>query len=481
MPDTHAIIAITKAFALFYDNWSKKALAFSATVQGNQQGINMNLINQILTDTNLYNAWIKVQENQGCAGIDGVSLTDFANKLWLNLETLAQEVKYNQYHPKPLLRVEIDKPCGGGSRPLSIPVIRDRVLQTAVALVLTPLFEAEFEDISFAYRKGRSVNQAIARIEQLHNLGYQWVVDANIQSFFDQIEHGLIMQEVAQLVDDQDILRLIRLWLKATIVDDKQRYKLHKGISQGSPISPMLANLYLDRLDKALLDQQYKIIRYADDFVILCKSEKQAKRALALSSEVLEQLRLCFNQSKTRITHFNRGFRFLGVDFIRSLAIKSKPDIPLDLIQPAKPVKKPNKPKPEKQNQEILTEMQQAFLQAGINPGQFIHQPPASSPLPSESEEPEALEVQASEEPGSSRYDPRLKTLYLLKHGMVLGKESERFVLRFQGVVQQEIPLFMSIKLWSSLIHKSPHKPCILACRNIFPSFCYPLKAITTA
>ena len=159
-------------------------------------------LTDVLSDTNLYNAWIKVQVNQGCAGIDGVSLTDFAAKLWLNLETLAQEVKYNRYHPKPLLRVEIDKPSGG-TRPLSIPVIRDRVLQTAVALVLTPLFEAEFEDISFAYRKGRSVNQAIARIEQLRNQGYLWVVDADIQSFFDQVEHTLLMQEVEQLVDDK--------------------------------------------------------------------------------------------------------------------------------------------------------------------------------------------------------------------------------------------------------------------------------------
>jgi retron-type reverse transcriptase len=145
----------------------------------------------VLSETTLYNAWIKVRENQGCGGIDGISLDDFGNGLWGRLETLVNEVQYNTYRPKALLKVEIDKKSGG-TRALAIPCIRDRVLQTAVAMVLTPLFEAEFEDISFAYRKGRSVNQAVARIE-LRNQGYQWVVDADIQTFFDQVDHQLLI------------------------------------------------------------------------------------------------------------------------------------------------------------------------------------------------------------------------------------------------------------------------------------------------
>lgn len=396
-------------------------------------------LTDILFDTNLYNAWIKVQENAGCAGIDNVKLTDFSSSLWRNLETLAQEVRHGSYRPKPLLRVEIDKNTGG-TRPLSIPVVRDRVLQTATALVLTPLFEEEFEDISYAYRKGRSVNQAIARIEQLRNQGYLWVVDADIHRFFDQVDHVLLIQQIAQLVDDQAILDLIQLWLKATIVDNKQRYQLKKGLPQGSPISPMLANLFLDRLDETLLDKQYKIIRYADDFVILCQSEKQAKRALQLSGDVLEQLRLCFNETKTSITHFNHGFRFLGVEFIRSLAIKSKPDIKLDLIQQTQRPAKLKSTKPAHTSDTTLTEMQQAFLQAGITPGQFIQATQKTATTPSESAEPEALEIEDPEDASTSRYDPRLKTLYLLKHGLVLGKESERFMIRYHGEVQQEIP-----------------------------------------
>ncbi len=395
----------------------------------------------VLSDTNLYNAWIKVRENQGCAGIDGVSLDDYSNGLWNKLETLANEVRYNTYQPKPLLRVEIDKKSGG-MRVLAIPCVRDRLLQTAVAMVLTPLFEAEFEDISFAYRKGRSVKQAVARIELLRNQGYQWVVDADIKTFFDQVNHQLLMQYVEQLVNDKDILRLIRLWLKMTIVDGKQRYRLKIGLPQGSPISPMLANLFLDHLDEVLLDNKYKIIRYADDFVILCQSENQAKQAIQLTEDVLDQLQLCFNQSKTEITHFNRGFRFLGVDFIRSLVFKS--EYPEKTVKPVSASKKPvlidRSFKTDKPSCDLLTEMQQAFLDAGITPGQFIPKQVAPSPIPSESDEPEALDIQSFDESTSSSYDPRLKTLYLLKHGLVLGKESERFVIRFKGEIQQEIP-----------------------------------------
>lgn len=392
-------------------------------------------LDDVLSDVNLYNAWIKVRENQGCGGIDGVSLEDFSNGLWNRLETLANEVKYNTYQPKPLLSVKIDKKSGG-TRRLAIPCIRDRVLQTAVALVLTPLFEAEFENISFAYRQGRSVNQAIARIERLRNQGYQWVVDADIKAFFDQVDHQLMLQQVKPIVQDEDLLLLIRLWLKATVIDGNNSRQLKKGLPQGAPISPMLANLYLDQLDEVLLDNAYKIIRYADDFVILCQSENKAQQALALTGEVLEQLKLCFNQSKTEITHFNKGFRFLGVDFIRSLAFKS--EYPENTLIPIKQDKAKN-PAPNIE-QEPLTEMQLAFLQAGITPGQFVAKKISPTPEPSESDELEALDIQEIDESAVSSFDPRLKTLYLLKHGSVLGKESERFVIKYQGEVQQEIP-----------------------------------------
>ena len=401
----------------------------------------MSSITGAISHAQLKTAWFKVLENQGCAGIDGVNLNDFAADLQTNLETLANEVNYGTYRPHPLLRVDIDKKAGG-TRSLLIPVIRDRVLQTFVAMILTPVFEAEFEDMSFAYRKGRSVSQAIARIERLRDQGYQWVVDADIQTFFDQVDHKLLMQQVQQLVKDKAILRLIRLWLTMTVVDGSERCRLTKGVPQGAPISPILANLYLDHLDEALLDNKYHLIRYADDFVILCKSRKRAEQALQLTGDVLKRLRLCFNQRKTGITHFNRGFRFLGVDFIRTLAVKSED---LDAEEAfnthiIKPVQALQLPEPEVQHDdgEPLSPMQRAFLQAGIKPGQFVAKPSSLSSLPSESSEPEALDPPQLDDEISS-YDPRLKTLYILRHGCVLGKESERFIIRYQDEPLQEI------------------------------------------
>ena len=152
-------------------------------------------LSDALTDFNLHQAWSRVYENQGCAGVDRQTLAAFAEHLHKNLEALRDEVLSETYQPLPLLRVELEKPTGG-KRPLSIPCVRDRVLQTAVTRVIEPLFEAEFEDCSFAYRKGRSVEQAVNRIQCLQRQGYQWVVDADIQHFFDSIDHTLLMLEV---------------------------------------------------------------------------------------------------------------------------------------------------------------------------------------------------------------------------------------------------------------------------------------------
>jgi group II intron reverse transcriptase/maturase len=169
-----------------------------------------------------------VYENQGCAGVDYQTLAAFAEHLHRNLETLRNEVLYQSYQPLPLLRVEIEKPSGG-KRPLSIPTVRDRVLQTAVTRVIEPLFEAEFEECSFAYRKGRSVEQALNRIQLLQRQSYQWVVDADIQGFFDNIDHALLMTEVGKFITDTALLKLMKQWLRATVNDDSQQFMMHKG------------------------------------------------------------------------------------------------------------------------------------------------------------------------------------------------------------------------------------------------------------
>ena len=166
-------------------------------------------LSDALTDFNLHRAWSKVYENQGCAGVDHQTLENFAEHLNRHLETLRNEVLYQTYRPLPLLRVDIEKPSGG-KRPLSIPTVRDRVLQTAVTRLIEPLFEAEFEECSFAYRKGRSVEQAINRIQLLQRQGYQWVVDADIEGFFDNIDHALLLTQISQFISDAELLKLIK-------------------------------------------------------------------------------------------------------------------------------------------------------------------------------------------------------------------------------------------------------------------------------
>jgi CRISPR-associated protein Cas1 len=391
-------------------------------------------LDHVLTDANLYAAWDRVAENKGCAGADRQSIEDFELDLSQNLAKLCQEVLDGIYRPIPLLRVLVPKGAGG-SRLLSIPSVRDRVLQTAVALVITPVFEAEFEDCSFAYRKGRSVDQAVRRVIQLREQGFCWLVDCDIQAFFDEIDHSILIEEVIKIVQDPGILKLIRLWLDTEVVDGNDRIKIEKGVPQGSPISPLLSNLYLDHLDEALLDNNLRMVRFADDFLVLCKSRDRARDALELTEEVLGGLRLRINADKTRIVDFNSGFRFLGVQFIRSLAFRPydndqddsyAPDFPTSTESPgvlSDPCLKPNG----------LDEIpKSALLSHDLEP--------VVSPASNLSEEAPSFLSPVSETDIPSNGDPRLRTLYMIEHGTVLGKESERFVVRKKGATVREIP-----------------------------------------
>ena len=297
-----------------------------------------------LSDGNLYEAWLKVKENGGCGGVDGETIAQFGRRLFINLDTLRNEVHYGTYRPQPLLRVIIDE-AGRKPRPLSIPTVRDRVLQSAVARTLTPVLEAEFEDCSFAYRQGRSVDMAVRRVMRYRDEGYRWVVDADIQSFFDEIDHAQLLTLLRRWVSDAGLLDLVKSWLSMEVRDGDAIYRLRKGVPQGSPISPLLSNLYLDRLDEALTENGLRLVRYADDFLVLCKDETRAQQALELTEEVLAALKLRINEAKTRIVDFERGFRFLGVQFVRSLVMKTKSgDEVVPAIRPLKPVVAPDVP-----------------------------------------------------------------------------------------------------------------------------------------
>ncbi len=292
------------------------------------------LLRRAMAQANLLAAWLGGLANQGGAGVDGVTVSAFMLNAPATLRQLAARVLDDTYTATALRECLIEKPADDSAannaapatRSLAIPTVADRLLQTAVALVLTPILEREFEECSYAYRSGRGVQQAVRRIERLREEGYLWVVDADITAFFDRIPHQPLLRTLQALAPDAKLLALIAQWLCAPILTvDGLLTPRALGLPQGSPLSPLLSNLYLDTLDEAMLDADHRIVRFADDFVILCRSQAQAQDALALTQEVLTSLSLSLNNDKTRITDFAQGFRFLGVTFVRSLALTAAP------------------------------------------------------------------------------------------------------------------------------------------------------------
>ncbi len=277
----------------------------------------------------LHTAFQRVRNNHGCAGADGVSVAEFSRDLDVNLSAMARALQRGTYRPFPLLRILVDR-GDGSTRQLCIPAVRDRVAQAAALEVLSSTFEAEFEQCSFGYRRGRSVRDAVREIRRYFQQGYHWVVEADIDAYFDSVDHALLLDRVRTLLaeatgpsesaDTNRLAKLLELWVSPYVWDGSQLYRMLRGIPQGAVISPALANLFLDDLDEALLAADQKLVRYADDFVILCKDRQQAERAARLTDEILDELGLQLDD--VAITTFDNGFTFLGVTFMRSLIMQ---------------------------------------------------------------------------------------------------------------------------------------------------------------
>jgi RNA-directed DNA polymerase len=250
------------------------------------------------------------------AGVDGVTIGGYRYNLEINLALLGEELRSGRYAPLPLLRLLVAKP-DGSPRGLAVPCVRDRVAQAAVLSLIEPIFEAQFEDVSFAYRRGRSVKAAALRIKELRERGYRHLVNADLDAFFDNVDHDLLLAKVSRLIPDDAICTLIRLWVKAEVYDGEKVFVMDKGIPQGTVVSPILANLFLDELDEFLTAQGHRLVRYSDDFVILAKNRPQAEAALEATEEVLTRLRLALDAEDTAITDFETGFKFLGLIFLK--------------------------------------------------------------------------------------------------------------------------------------------------------------------
>ena len=273
------------------------------------------LYRQVYSDENLTEAWHKVKSNSDAAGVDGVTVAQFQRYLFSNLKALQRDLQKRSYRPQPVKRIHISKP-DGSKRPLGILTVRDRIVQRAVLNVIEPLFEADFEATSYAFRPGRSVEMALEEVARLVNQGYSWVVDLDIEDFFESINLERLYSFIAKKVKDRELRRIIRRWLEVETVSIEKnglfRKERSRGLLQGGVISPLFANIYLDRFDKQARKKGLKVVRYADDILILCRTEREARKGLKIARKLLAKLDLELNPQKTRILHVEQGLRFLG-------------------------------------------------------------------------------------------------------------------------------------------------------------------------
>ena len=289
--------------------WTERML--SALGNGVKGGKWFSLMDKVYAPKTLAAAWTKVRANKGAAGVDGQSVGRFAARADEYLAELSAALREGRYQPQAVKRVNIPKGpilfCaprkGGKTRPLGIPVVKDRIVQTAVKMLLEPIFEATFCGGSYGFRPGRGCHSALREVDGLIKDGFTYVVDADVQAYFDSIPHGKLMARVEERVSDGQVLDLIRGWLKADILQGLDRWTPGQGSPQGAVISPLLANIYLDPLDRLMAEHGYPMVRYADDFVILTRSHAEACAALALVRAWVTSNGLTLHPDKTRIAN----------------------------------------------------------------------------------------------------------------------------------------------------------------------------------
>ena len=363
----------------------------------------------------LTEAWIKTLRNGGGPGGDGETIADFARMAEFRIARLSHELQADLYRPGPLRRLSVPKRAGGGRRILSIPCVVDRIAQRAAATVLSAALEPQFEDSSFAYRPGRSVAQAVARVDVLRRQGFQFVVDADVRAFFDRVPHAPLRAKLATHGIDPRLVALVDLWLDSFSRDGV-------GLAQGSPVSPVLANLHLDALDEAFGPKgPVRIVRFADDFVLLTRTRPGAEGALARARDLLAEAGLELNLHKTRIVPYDQALRFLGHLFLRGMVLPSPGDEENDT-----PALRPS-----------------AWDDPAADVAEMPAPPHAPSPSPAPLPDPELLpehEPFPDDDGDEGDFAAGLAPLYLLEPGRRLVAERDGFVVLDNGRARLRLP-----------------------------------------
>jgi RNA-directed DNA polymerase len=288
----------------------------AALEQGVKGGKWYSLIDKLHPEATLRAAFTQVAANRGAAGVDHVSVERYAKELDANLLRLSDELRTGRYRPQSIRRHYIPKPGSEEMRPLGIPTVRDRLVQTALRMVLEPIFEKDFAAHSYGFRPGRGCKQALRRVQDLLKAGYVHIVDADLKSYFDTIPKDRLKALIGRKVTDGRILALIESFLEQGVLDGAREWTPEQGTPQGAVVSPLLSNIYLDPLDHLMAARGFEMVRYADDFVVMCRSEGEAAAALAVVQQWTVEAGLTLHPTKTRLVNEREhGFDFLGYHF----------------------------------------------------------------------------------------------------------------------------------------------------------------------
>jgi RNA-directed DNA polymerase len=288
------------------------------------------LKDKICRHSTMLEGYGKVFVNNGGCGVDNETIQMFDHNWEKNLQSLKTKLESGVYQPIPVKRVYIEKPGSKDKRPLGIPTVRQRIVENAFKYALEPIFEREFLDCSYGFRPKRSAKEALREVTKSLKEGYHFVIDADIKGYFDTIDHNLLMSFIKEKIADKWVLNYLKVFLSNDIMDTHKRWTPIQGSPQGSVLSPLLSNIYLHRLDQKMLESGFRIVRYADDFVVMCKTESEAKRGLELIRSIMTKLRLTLHPDKTHLVEVKgeeNGFEFLGYRFSEKTIVPRKKSV----------------------------------------------------------------------------------------------------------------------------------------------------------